>query len=215
MKDILATRDFLKQFDKTTATCELPVDFKLRYCITNQKEFDLLDKQPEIIQNKGEGIVTYINNTEDGIVVLDYENLIQALPSEINTGKKAPKCCDFLVYSENKRSFIICNELSTSTTKNKWPDARNQFSDTVRSLMNCDKTKAIAEGVKKKLCVLSTKIEPIESPNNMVSAFNMPYEIIRKAEQLHWTVVERMGFSIWEANLIKYEDADSVLINVR
>lgn len=213
MKDILATRDFIKQFDKTTAVCELPSDFELRYCTTNQKEFDLLDKQPEIILNKDAGNITYINNTDDSIVVVDYENLIQAFPSEINTGKKAPKCCDFLVYSENGHSFIICNELSTSKTKNKWPDARYQFSDTVRSLMNCAETKNAVEGFKNKLCVLSTKIDPIESPDDMVSAFNMPYVIIRKAEQLHWTVVERMGFSI--SNLIKYEEDDTVLIEVR
>ena len=215
MKDILTAKEFLKQFDKGTAVCELPIDFKIRYCITDQKEFDLLDKQPEILQQKDCGCVTYKNNTTDKIVIIDYENIIQSFPQEINTGKKAPKCCDFLVYSENGNSFFICNELSTSITKNKWPDARNQFSDTIRSLLNCEETKLIVNSFKQKLCILSTKIIPIESPEEMVDAFNFPYEVIKKAEELHWTIVERMGFSIWEANLLTYESEDSVLIEVR
>ena len=215
MKDILIKRDFLKQFDKGNSACELPTDFELRFCITKQNEFDLLDKQPDLIQDKDCGCVTYKNDTDDGIVIVDYENLIQSFPAEINTGKKASKCCDFLVYSENEKSFIICNELSTSTTKRKWPDARFQFSDTVRSLLNCDETKAIVEGFNNKLCVLSTKIEAIESPDDMVAAFNIPYTVIRKAEELHWTIVERMGFSIWEASLITYKNEDTVLTEVR
>ena len=103
----------------------------------------------------------------------------------------------------------------TAQQKNKWPDARYQFSDTVRSLLNCNETKTVVENFKNKLCILSTKIEPIASPDDMVSAFNMPYEIIRNAEQLHWTVLERMGFSIWEANLVIYKDNSIVHVRKR
>lgn len=206
MTELLTQRTFLEQFDKGDAQCNLPEGFSLRFCSTDEKSFDLLDKQEHILQNENEGLVTYTNRTNDKIVVIDYENLIQSFPKAINKGKKAPQCCDFLVYSGNKNSFFICNELSTSKTKTKWPDARYQFSDTVRCLEKCKATNGILSHFAQKLCILSTKIEPISSPDGMVGAFGIPYSLLRKPEQLHWDQVEKMGFSIWEANSITYEN---------
>ena len=209
MKDILISRAFLKQFDKGTAKCELPDGYKLQYSISYEREFSLSDKKANKIANNCAGIVTYKNNTDDGIVIVEYENLIQAL------GNRISKCCDFIIYSKNEKTFFICNELSISNTETKWPDARKQFSATVLSLLKCDEIKEKLSSIKNKYCVLTTKIEPIVSPENMVNAFNNSYEILKLAEQLHWTVVERMGFTIWESNLVVYENYDTVLLKIK
>lgn len=213
--DVLTKRCFLQQFDKGTAQCVLPENYTLRCCIEKDVEFDLIDKKEEMVLPNGQGGVTYKNETSDGIVVIDYENLVQSFPSTINTGKKAPHCCDFLVYSDNESSFFICNELSVSPTHTKWPDARNQFSDTVRALLKCAETKKMIENYTNKLCVLSTTIEKTDSPENIAGAFNIPYFLQKNAEQLHWTIVERMGFSIWESNLVEYKSDKTVELSVR
>lgn len=215
MIGLLPERCFLAQFDKGNATCVLPSGFSLRHYVAMEKNFDLLDKQPNIVQQPGDGCITYTNRTDDKIVIIDYENLVQSFPSAINTGKSSAKCCDFLVYSENKTTFFICNELSTSRTKLKWPDARNQFADTVRRLLNCAETKQIVDVFKYKWCVLSTEIEPVNTPDDMAGAFGIPYTLFKKAEQLPWAVVERMGFTIWEANQVVYEDSNTVSLLVR
>lgn len=209
MKDILTTRAFLMQFDKGNKTAQLPNGFELQCRISYEKEFKLIDEKANKVACENGGVSTYKNKTDDGIVIIGYEKLIQAL------GNRISKCCDFVVYSENKKSFIICNELSVSNKKIKWPDARFQFSATVRHLLKCEETKAIIEGIKNKYCVLSTKIEHIVSPDNMAKAFDNPYNLFKQAEQLHWTVVEKMGFTIWESNIITYENEDSVQLAVR
>ncbi len=214
MTGLLLQRKFLEQFDKGNAKCELPECFMLRFIVTDKACFDLLDKQEQIIQDVNEGLITYTNKTSDKIAVIDYENLIQSFPKAINTGKRAPHCCDFLVYSGNEESFFICNELSSSTRKTKWPDARYQFSDTVRCLLNCETTKSFIEKFKKKLCVLSTKIEPISSPDGVADSFDLPYRLFKNPERLSWAQVERMGFSIWEANAVVYENG-AVTLEIR
>ena len=48
----------------------------------------------------------------------------------------------------------------------------------------------------------------------MADFFEAPYKLFVKPEKLAWTQVERMGFEIWEANSIIYENED-VSLNIR
>ena len=214
LKDFLPLRCFLSQFDKDGIECSLPIGFVLKWCSTNLVEFDLQDKKESILQEKGTGTATYINKTEDEIVVIDYENLIHSLPQRINAGKRAPKCCDFIVYSNDGSSFFICNELSSSETKTKWPDARNQFADTIRRILKCSETKKVLDLYKQKLCILSTKIKNIISPDDIAAPFTIPFTLMKNPEKLSCSILENMHFEIWEANLIVYED-EHVSIFVR
>lgn len=208
MIKFLLQRCFLQNFDKGNFFCNLPEDFKLQYCVTDAKEFDIQDEQADIIKLPGEGIATYKNSSTDKIVVVNYEEFIQSLRL------KKIKSCDFVTYSNDNMSFFICNELSTGCKKNKCPDARYQFENTIRDLYKCEEIKKIIDNYSKKYCVLSLKHTKITSPDNMAGAFNFAYNIITKAEKLTWKNIEKYGFEIWEANLIIYNSDNSIELQI-
>lgn len=222
MLKLLIDRKFLSQFDKgdkqNPIICELPKDFSLRYITTNEKKFDLKDdkdnKQNPILHFENDGSITYVNETDISINIIDYEYLIQSFPALINTGKRTPKCCDYILYSEDG-NFFICNELSVSDKKNKWPDAKDQFADTIRRLNNCKEISSIINQIPNKICLLSTKMQKIDSPDGIVDAFDIPNQLIKKPEEILNTIINRMNFKIWESNLFIYNQDSTITISMR
>ena len=163
--------------------------------------FDLMDKLEKSICKENEGNVTYKNESEKSIYVLNYEKLIQSLPAE---KRKGIKHCDFILSETD--SFLICNELSMGTdVKSKWPKAWKQMQQTIQILNKSDFIKEKLSNINYKCCVFSTRKEKIKSPSGIADAFNISYELIKVVQEREWYPINQLGFKVFESDYIIYK----------
>ena len=168
--------------------------------------FDLMDKLEKSICKENEGNVTYKNETEKSIFVLNYEKFIESLPAE---KRKGIKHCDFLVSESD--SFFICNELSMGADINsKWPKAWKQLQQTIQILNKSDKLKELFSTLTNKFCVLSTRREKITTPLGIADAFNISYELIKNVQERLWYPINQLGFKVFESDYVIYKNDKSI-----
>lgn len=168
--------------------------------IINEKIFDLQDKLANSVVLEKQGNVTYHNEPEDEIYILNYEKLIQSLPE---AKRKDVKHCDFIISCKN--NFIICNELSFGKEKSKWPKAWKQMQSAIQILNKCDVLKNELQDIKNKLCIFSCRKEIINSPMAVADAFSIPFTLIKIVEERNWHPINSLGFKVFESDIIYYK----------
>lgn len=166
----------------------------------DKKIFDLQDKLENCVVQENQGNVTYHNEMNDEIYVLNYEKLIQSLPEK---KRKKIKHCDFIVSCRN--DFIICNELSFGKEKSKWPKAWKQMQSAIQILNKCDVLNNELQGISNKLCIFSCRREEIKSPLAIADAFSIPSTLIKIVEERKWQPINSLGFKVFEADVIYYK----------
>lgn len=169
--------------------------------IVGEKVFDLQDKLESCVVQEKQGNVTYHNETNDEIYVLNYEKLIQSLPAE---RKKNIKHCDFIVSCKN--NFIVCNELSFGNEKSKWPKAWKQMQSAIQILNKCDVLKNELHDISRKLCIFSCRRVEIKSPLAIADAFSIPSTLIKIVEERKWQSINSLGFKVFESDIIYYKN---------
>lgn len=167
----------------------------------SDKIFDLMDKLENSICRENEGNVTYKNETEKSIYVLNYEKFIQSLPEE---KRKGIKHCDFILAEDS--SFFICNELSMGAdTRSKWPKAWKQMQQTIQILNKSDLIKKKFSEITNKFCVFSTRNEKVSTPLGIADAFNEPYGLIKNVQERVWYPINQLGFNVFESDFIVFK----------
>lgn len=143
--------------------------------LTCKTEFDLIDKQNEMITQVRGGDVTYINTAQREVAVTNYENYVLSLPKRVQQGMKRS---DFIVYDNKSSEFIILNEIAHRNNEfDKEVEAINQLSETLRSLLTCPEIAAEFRKYDVRACVFSNPCIKINSPMRMADAFNYGIEI--------------------------------------
>lgn len=202
MKSILKDKyiDYLVQL-KSNAHPDLTVDkgsVVIRVETTEQQHFDLVDKQESIIVGLGKGSATYNNPTNKVVEVIDYEDLINQLPSECN---KDIKRADFILYHENGTDFFIINELSQSrNASNKRNKAILQLSDTVKHLLASVDTKVFIDKFDRKICIFSNKDRLIPVSDNPAKAFEAIKEYLPDPVPIKFQPITKAGFEAVETS---------------
>ncbi|MCK9170858.1 MAG: hypothetical protein M0P01_10630 [Treponema sp.] len=166
---------------------------------TAEEAFDLLDKKNHIVQQPGEGGVTYHNPDKENITVTDYEKFVNSLPKSWQTGVKR---CDFLIYRKDENTFFVCNELSQSRNINsKESDALYQLEQTLKTLTGCPRIKDSLDQCNMKICLFSNRIPPIHSPQQMADAFDVRryLNLPKAAEATPYEPFEKYGFTYYKA----------------
>lgn len=143
--------------------------------LTCKTEFDLIDKQNQMITQVGGGDVTYINTAQREVAVTNYESYVLSLPESIQKGMKRS---DFIVYDNNSYKFIILNEIARRKNEfDKESDAIRQLSETLDSLLTYPEVAAEVKKYAVRACVFSNRCIKIKSPMGMADPFNYGLEI--------------------------------------
>lgn len=177
---------------------------------TSETAFDLKDKENPFIVEESKGSVTYKNSFKKQIYITNYEEFVNSLPRNLQTGKKR---CDFLVYQEGENSFFILNELSQSRNiEAKESDALYQLQDTLEHLCNVDSIKNKVDSCSYQLCVFSNRVKPVVAPLDMTRGFNDTFSTMKQnASPFCFEGINKFGFKYYRANLIEITE-DAVLL---
>jgi len=171
----------------------------VKFEITTDSHFDIIDRSTKIIQDLGTGSATYHNPIFKEITFIDYENFMNQLPKNLQKGIKR---CDFIAY-DKEMSFFILNELSQSKdSQSKMSDAIEQLHATAMHLCKSPGIKDFIDKYPVKKCILSNKHKLISSPENIADAFNLiqkylPEPIIQPNYRIN-----KLGFELIETAII-------------
>jgi len=177
--------------------------------VTCESEFDLIDKQNEMIVKVNKGNVTYINQLKNEVAVINYESYVLSLPASIQKGMKRS---DFIVYDNNSCRFIILNEIARRKNEfDKESDAIRQLSETLKSLLTCPEIAAEVKKYAVRACVFSNRYIKIKSPMGMADAFNYGLEInegisVVEREDIHIQKISDLGFDYFKSSKIDISD---------
>ena len=165
---------------------------------TTERSFDLMDKKDTLIQPAGSGCVTYTNLTDKVITAFDFEKYLNQFSY---LGKK----CDALVLDDENGRFLILNELSIASYKEKFKIAKNQFHDSIAILKSSQEMKDFIDSCDKLLCVLSCR-DIVNTPMEMADPFLMPYKLLEDAIPFSFKNIQDYDFDFYEATIVEITD---------
>lgn len=165
--------------------------------------FDITDPKNKhattCIANPGSGQVTYHNDKEVSLCIINYEAFVD-LFTIAKIDKKGRSRVDFIVHdtSDQKACFIL-NELSEGSVQNKLSKARLQLQNTLLDLMKDADVKSYISSFQQKQCILSCRTEPEPvSPLDMAIGFATAKQIIPPNSKFSAKSIERLGFDCIE-----------------
>ena len=170
---------------------------------TTERSFDLMDKKDTLIQPTGSGCVTYTNPKGKVIAAFDFEKYLNQFSYQ---GKK----CDALVFDGENGRFLILNELSIASYKEKFKIAKNQFHDSITILKSSQKMKDFIASCDKRLCVLSCR-DTISTPMKMADPFLLPYNLLENAIPFTFKNMQDYDFDFYEASIVEISD-DTIIL---
>ena len=165
---------------------------------TTERSFDLMDKKETLIQPAGSGCVTYTNPTGKVIAAFDFEKYLNQFSYQ---GKK----CDALVLDGENGRFLILNELSIASYKEKFKIAKNQFHDSIAILKSSQEMKDFIASCDKRLCVLSCR-NIISTPMEIADPFLLPYNLLEDAIPFTFKNIQDHDFDFYEATIVEISD---------
>ena len=188
---------------------------QLRQVLTKEKEFDLQDsaKNNMIVMAKGMGKVTYKNEQEWSLYILDFEHYkTQLNNSAILKEEGLTRMCDYFI-TDTEVEICILNEISSAISvenldkptenfrKGKSEKAQKQLLDSLKTIKKCVPLWQMLSSAKNRICLFSYKIAQDKDPliNNIRTAFNRPLQVetsISKERGIayHNEDIEQLGF---------------------
>lgn len=188
---------------------------QLRQVLTKEKEFDLQDsaKSNMIVMAKGMGKVTYRNEQEWSLYILDFEHYkAQLNNSAVLKEEGLTRMCDYFII-DTEVEICILNEISSAIsvenldkpTENfrggKSEKAQRQLLDSLKTIKKCAPLWQALSNAKNRICLFSYRIAQDKDPliNNIRTAFNRPLQVetsISKERGVayHNEDIEQLGF---------------------
>ena len=166
---------------------------QLRRMLTKEKEFDLQDnaKGNMIVMAKGMGKISYRNEQEWSLYVLDFEHYkAQLNNSAILKEEGITRMCDYFII-DTETEICILNEISSAIdienldkpTENfrggKSEKAQKQLLDSLKTIKKCVPLWQTLSSAKNRICLFSYRIAQDKNPliNNIRTAFNRPLQV--------------------------------------
>ena len=196
---------------------------QLRQVLTKEKEFDLQDsaKNNMIVMAKGMGKVTYKNEQEWSLYILDFEHYkTQLNNSAILKEEGLTRMCDYFI-TDTEVEICILNEISSAISvenldkptenfrRGKSEKAQKQLLDSLKTIKKCVPLWQMLSSAKNRICLFSYKIAQDKDPliNNIRTAFNRPLQVetsISKERGIayHNDDIEQLGFQYRRAERI-------------
>jgi hypothetical protein len=202
----LLQKDFVSFYNKNPANPVLETSVNVFYSSSNDIDFEIIDA-------KGGGIAKYSNPNKLHISDINYEDFIDNLPPRVKNSFKSNDICDFIVYSDTNKHFLL-NELTNTNSKYVLPyenyngkqegketKAANQMLQTLNYLLAVVSINQFIQKFHSKKCCFFNK-QP-DTPNqtekdkllNAVSAFNRI--VTNFGVRLNRPEIELSGFEFW------------------
>ena len=193
--------------EKGNALNGMPTSFPiLRIESSALPAFDIIDKQPSIIQDTGSGTATYHNPRGCEINVMDYEHFVNSLDPILQKNERRP---DFIVIDKDASKFIV-NELSTGNPKSKKSDAIYQMNHLVQLLKKSMIWKSI-DYIPEKECVFSCREKfpatPQISPDTgkgIADSFGTIHSLMSGVVKLNFQPITKAGFALYQTDHIQF-----------
>lgn len=114
------------------------------------------------------------------------------------------KRCDFIVYDLEQYSFFVLNELSqSSSSKNKFSDARQQLHNAIFHFNKVYEIKSFVNKFNEKLCVFSNKNKTLtKTPENIADAFDEVKKYLPEPIEHNYQPITKLNFKLIEAAII-------------
>ncbi len=163
--------------------------------------FDIQDKKATIKQPLGMGSATYHNPGLKDITIIDYEDLLNQLPFDLQKGVER---CDFVVYDETEDSFFILNELSqSSSSKNKISDARRQLHKAAFYFSEIADINNFVNRRSRRICVFSNKHKLVPTPDDMAKAFSEIQAYLPDPIRHNFQPITKLGYELIETAIVE------------
>lgn len=160
--------------------------------------FDLVDCKTGAAPfvNAHQGIVTYVNTNGYTLRFVRYDEYLSAYDeSKYSRGIGR---CDYLAFDIDGRSdYFLLNELCAGKLQNKKQAGTNELARTLQFLSGSTRLKEGMASYKQRLCYLSVKEQPVQSPAGMADAFNNAVRIIPPIYTLTDGRISNAGFQAY------------------
>ena len=164
----------------------------------NDPVFDLVDSKSGVdsVVKAHTGTVTYINKNGYMLRFVRYDEYLSAY--DASKYSRGIGRCDYLAFDIDGRSdYFLLNELCEGKLQNKKQAGTNELARTVQFLSGSARIKNGMASYRRRLCFLSVKEHPVQSPAGMADAFNNAVRIIPPIYTLTDGRISKAGFEAY------------------